>query len=68
MTDLAKQNGDSPAYPHETYYGLTKREEFAKAAMQGFCANPDLLDSTRHRLSAMAYEIADAMLRAGEGE
>lgn len=43
-------NPNDPAFPAEpktqnymgiTYRGMTKREEFAKAAMQGLCANPD---------------------------
>lgn len=45
------ENSNKPAYPfinqegnsiedREVHYGLTKREMFAMAAMQGLCANP----------------------------
>jgi len=36
-------NSNEPAYPTsqgDHYQGLTKREVFAMAAMQGLCANP----------------------------
>lgn len=34
--------GDMPLRPYTGEYGLTKREEFAKAAMKGILANPHL--------------------------
>lgn len=40
--------------------GLTKREEFAKAAMQGLCANY----SYDGAISFNAVEIADALIAA----
>lgn len=54
--------------------GLTKREEFAKAAMQGLCANPYLSkqgvdmqvsgDEYRTRLATEAILQADALIAA----
>lgn len=65
-------NATEPAYPIQTVhatgepcspnYGLTKREAFAMAAMQGLCANPDLTTASSGRLSCMAVEIADSLL------
>ena len=60
------KNADKPAYPvshleAKWQPGLTKREEFIKAAMQGLCANPEyqgLADSIK--IDAIA--IADATL------
>lgn len=54
----AMKNADKPA---KWQPGLTKREEFIKAAMQGLCANPEyqgLADSIK--IDAIA--IADATL------
>ncbi len=69
------KNGDMPAMPieingfgqyaPEVYGGLTKREMFAMAAMQGFLA-----DSNVQTISAvnMAVECADLLLRKLDGE
>lgn len=51
--------------------GLTKREYFAAAALQGICANPDCsaptYASSNHDLIARnAYRLADAMLEAAK--
>lgn len=75
MTD--KINDGGPAYPwgHGIMGGMSKREVFAMAAMQGMLAHP-----TRYRprpgapsnwheaISEEAYEIADAMLAKGAGQ
>ena len=39
--------------------GLTKREEFVKAAMAGLCSLPDV---NLHRIGGLAVEIADATI------
>lgn len=69
-------NGDAPAMPvmdehpeHGQHYGLTKREQFAMAAMQGMLSH-----STRYKpregassnwhkaISEEAVQLADALL------
>lgn len=42
-------------------YGLTKREQFAMAAMQGFCQINLTFDSPQ-ALAAQAVKMADALL------
>lgn len=44
--------------------GLTKREEFAKAAMQGFCADRSLLELDADILSKWAIQQADSLIAA----
>ena len=50
-----------------TFPGMTLRDYFAAAAMQGMLASPD---GDRHieRYAASAYQIADAMLAAREAK
>lgn len=69
------KNGDMPAMPieingfgryaPEVYGGLTKREMFAMAAMQGLLADPNI-----KTISAVnvAVECADLLLRKLDGE
>lgn len=62
--------GDEPAYPvmTEDHYnmhpGMTIREAFAKAAMQGFIANPDLhIDKDQFvEIALGSIRHADALL------
>jgi hypothetical protein len=64
-------NGDKPAapVPLEAWNGLTKREAFAKAAMQGLLANSQLAkDITDLALATSARNFADATLAALEAE
>lgn len=65
-----RPNGDRPAYPTDRIAdeachanGLTKREAFALAAMQGMLAGDW---GTIAGVVCSAYEIADAMLAEGE--
>lgn len=58
---------DDPAYPTDNVYrgrGLTIREEFAKAAMQGIAAcSPDLFHRFDARwIARCAVEAADALI------
>lgn len=57
-------------------YGMTLRDYFAAKAMSGLCANPGgpfqscdqsgwtLVNCTLDQVAGMAYEMADAMLKA----
>ena len=59
MTDTS-----GPAYPQDRgtiLPGLTIRQRAAIAAMQGFCANPDL-DWVEERVAKRAIQQADALL------
>ena len=64
---MSTQLGSEPAYPRAHAYlasGLTIRQEFAKAAMQGLLANPteEAWHSTAERIARIAIEHADALL------
>lgn len=45
-----------------TFGGLTKREQFAMAAMQGLLADPNNSDTGMDRIANYAIEAADALL------
>ena len=76
-------NADLPAYPldNETckeldsghwycWLGLTKREAFTLAAMQGLCTNGSMIDGGGFEqiryLNAQSIKIADGQLKALE--
>ena len=40
----------------------TLRDEFAMAALQGFCANPELTKLSETQIAKVAYLFADSML------
>jgi len=76
--DSGLENHECPAYPGDIigytesgpsvqyhFQGLTKREEFAKAAMQGMLSNPEFRFQTEH-LGVIAVRKADALLKALE--
>jgi len=62
-------NGKSAAYPVVAEFdvlaeGLTKREAFAMAAMQGLCANPSYMTGDWIRIvSKESVAMADALLK-----
>lgn len=61
-------NPNDAAYPAAvglipTYLGLTKREIFIMAAMQGFCANSKWFID-KDDAAACAVAVADATIRA----
>lgn len=84
--ERAKANGMEPATGYDTqlggyqFPGLTKREEFAKAAMQGILASPKFTKpELREQIEATgtgaiqivamsAVDLADALLLALETE
>jgi hypothetical protein len=45
-------------------WGLSKREEFAKAAMQGFCGAPNQMDWNATQIAIYAVIQADALIEA----
>lgn len=65
------KNADKPAYtlpnPELTeapdFQGLTKRERFAMAAMQGYCSNTDLSELDTEEIAFFAVNQADALLK-----
>lgn len=73
------KNGDMPASPsmkgnsfgkaaNTTFHpegGLTKREQFAMAAMQGFCADGGM---DPQKIPQGAVEVADALLKELENQ
>lgn len=63
------QGNDFPAYPVKNAYewqahGMTLRDYFAAKAMQGFLTRPGSVDPKQD--AALAYVMADAMLKARE--
>lgn len=61
-----------PAFPNETaiqlgddYQGMTLRDYFAAAALQGLLAGRDILMEAEW-LAAEAYQLADAMIAERE--
>lgn len=68
-----KYDDGGPAYPFHNLEvhgnpGMSLRDAFAMAAMQGAMANCDVKETAMSR-AEWAYEIADAMLRArSQGE
>jgi hypothetical protein len=53
-----------PGIENPLYDGMTLRDFFAIKALQGICASGSASEWSNDRLSAEAYEIADAMLKA----
>lgn len=52
----------------KTFHGLTKRESAAIAAMQGFCANPQLHTTSFEIIASWAVKQADALFDELEKE
>lgn len=69
MTD---RSTGGPAFPlnvnHKWFEGMTLRDYFAAAAMQGWCSMTQSSDWTEEELARDAYVIADAMLAAREAQ
>lgn len=67
---MSTSNANEPAFPHHAgweHKGLTKREEFAKAAMQGLLARGCQVDDTLAKESRIAAELLLAELAGQEG-
>jgi hypothetical protein len=69
---MSAANTGGPAFPlmfthATTQYGMTLRDYFAAKAMQGMFASGNLPKSVQNdELASVAYEFADAMLKARE--
>ena len=63
----AERLGDEPIYPTYKTHGLTKREEFAKAAMQGLSANPSV-GLELWQMAKWSVEMADKLIEHLEKE
>ena len=71
-------NDGGPAYPmgyhpegnSADHFGMTIRDYFAAAALQGIWANPrdDYSEATREDKAQESYRQADAMLKAREAK
>ena len=62
---------NAPAYPcaaSQEFKGLTIRQAYAMAAMQGFLSNPAMRFSSTSDLPILCYEQADAMIAHENGE
>lgn len=53
-------------YTNNTYStgGMSLRDYFAAKAMQGICADPTVAPPTPDIVATIAYQVADAMLKA----
>jgi hypothetical protein len=70
-------NDGGPAFPHTTqwdgitpainYHGISIRDYFAAAALQGNIAHPEVTGN-RDDIARDAYKYADAMLKAREAK
>jgi len=70
-------NDGGPAFPHTTqwdgitpainYHGISMRDYFAAAALQGLMAKVDPEDHWADYRAKWSYEAADAMLKARKG-
>ncbi len=62
----AVDNGNKHAFPIGGSPGFSKREEFAKAAMQGMLANAKTTDVDLAAIGKLAVKAADYLLTALE--
>jgi hypothetical protein len=56
--------GENPGLLYATQQGMTKRERFAMAAMQGFIASPSLETNDCKLIAIGALKLADALIAA----
>ncbi len=73
-------NDGGPAFPHTTqwdgitpainYHGISMRDYFAAAALQGICSSRSHSDLKGHAMASakVSYDLADAMLKAREAK
>ena len=70
---MTRTNDGGPAYPVPWEYaenetGMSLRDAAALAALQGFCANPNVLSEIGYEshLATRAWAVADAFIAARE--
>ncbi len=66
---MTEKDTGGPAFPHAQWpieTGMTLRDYFAAKAMQGICNGRSHSDLKGHAVASakVAYEVADAMLKA----
>jgi hypothetical protein len=62
-------NDGGPAFPDDRWQaGMTLRDYFASAALQGMMAQFDPENELEHHIAKWSYKAADAMLKAREGK
>ena len=59
---MAINTGDTYIHNHTYVNSLTKREQFAMAAMNGLNANPSSWQMTATQIAVCAVECADALI------
>jgi len=72
----AQINDGGPAFPTlfiepnygSGYAGMTMRDYFAAAALQGLMAKMEPENQLEHHIAKWSYEAADAMLKAREAK
>ena len=58
-----------PEHSNSQYVGITKRDYFAAAALQGMMANSNLPKSVKDsHLAAAAFNVADAMIKESNND
>jgi hypothetical protein len=82
IPDATKMISDTPAFPCVYYSepigsigpqliikgGMTLRDYFAAAALQGLMAKMEPENQLEHHIAKWSYEYADAMLKAREAK
>ena len=66
-------DADKPAFPQHAAtgnvehwrHGMSLRDWFAGQALAGIISNPDVLTAPPDMIAKVAYDIADAMVKAG---
>ena len=71
-------NDGGPAFPHTTqwdgitpainHHGISIRDYFAAAALQGLMAEYDPEDELEQHIAKWSYKAADAMIKAREAK
>ena len=61
---MTNSKDGGPAFPTGLRTGMTLRDYFAAKAMQGYLAADPTFECDLHEVADMAYEQADAMLKA----
>jgi len=69
--EVRVRDGDNYNAPTKIYYpGMTLRDYFAAAALQGICSSRSHSDLKGHAMASakVSYDLADALLKAREAK